>query len=219
MKSRIVVLSGVVAAIAFPFASSAQVPQLTREQMESAQTDGFGARRGKKKDDDWLEPQRMREEFGRRTSDTGSATPASRGGTDSPSATTPSASPQPTTGAGAGAVGGTSGRSGIVTGLGGPGPSGNSGRGNGHGPRGLVTGAGHGGGPGSGKGIVNAAGAAPATAGSAGRPAGAGIVTAGGAVVAPSVAGAAKPGAGIVTGAGGPPGHANGQGHGRGGKR
>jgi hypothetical protein len=226
------------AVVLFWFEVPAYAEQPTREALESAQTDGFGMRRGRRRaEEEWLEPNRWRrEEFDRRDATAANASAPRPSQSSEETANTGTASSSTTrSGEGAGAVtsgsgsGGNNGPragkpgSGIVTGLGAPAAGGKSGHGYARGSAarsGIVTGAGdvhHGGRPGA-NGIVSAAGAAPSAAGAAGRPTGAGIVTGAGTVVGPVSIGAGKPGAGIVTGAGGPPGQANAHGRGRGGK-
>jgi hypothetical protein len=220
----------------FWFEAPVHAEQPTREALESAQTDGFGMRRGRRRtDEEWLEPNRWRrEEFDRRGATAANASaprPSHTSEQTENTGTAPSSTTRPgegsgvvTSGSGSDGNGPRAGKpgNGIVTGLGAPGAGGKSEHD--HGRRaarsGIVTGAGgvHHGGRAGGNGIVSAAGGAPSAAGAAGRPTGAGIVTGAGTVVGPVSIGAGKPGAGIVTGAGGPPGQANAHGRGRGGK-
>jgi hypothetical protein len=64
--------------------------------------------------------------------------------------------------------------------------------------------------------VVNAAGAGAAGSATAARSIGAGIVTGAGTAIVPAAANGVRASVGIVTGAGGPPGHANAQGQGKG---
>jgi hypothetical protein len=219
-----------------PYQASTFSAQSTREEMESAQTDGFGVRRGKKRgEEDSLEPMRVNREAesAERTSTASRSASLPTGSRDSPSSSADSTGPDEpvrnstatgTSQSGSSVKGPNAGKpsGSIVTGL----SPGDAGRRDsaadtaGHTRRnGIVTGAGglHPGVRASGNGIVSGAGTG-LSGGVSGRPSGAGIVTGIGTAVAPVAQTGARPGTGIVTGAGGPPGHANTLGRERAGK-
>ena len=203
----------------------------SRDEMESAQTDGLGYSRGKRNgNDDWFEPMRFFEETELARTRSSSVTVRERS-TAEPASASGSSDGVVTAGQeGSPAQQSDHGGSGkgIVNA---GGASGNEGRGpnspgkgkgivNGWGGSSIHTGRGGDGAP-SGKGIVNAAGGAFGHQGGGSstgkgsapiRPAGAGIVTGAGTAAVSAVANGSR---GIVSAAGGQAGH-HGKGEGRG---
>jgi hypothetical protein len=214
-----------------PYQASTYSAQPTRDEMESAQTDGFGVRRGKKRgDEDSPEPMRVNREAesAERTSTASRSSSPPTGSQEARSSRSeePVARNSPATDtsqSGSSVKDSTTGKpsGSIVTGLGSAvaGERGNAANAPDTRRNGIVTGTGglHPGVRASGNGIVSGAGTG-LSGGVSGRPSGAGIVTGVGTAVAPVAQTGGRPGTGIVTGSGGPPGHANTLGRERSGK-